>query len=732
MHIWKLSVKTYTVLLILTLTIAVLNYLSSDYFFKKQLHELSATHALHEAGDTENYFRIFSINSTTLLESIRLNTSFNNYIKSGADKDAITALFKSIISASENIFQIRFINSFGVEEIRVEASIPEREVTVTPGHELQDKSGTYYFSAATSLNDKEVWFSSLDLNMENYQVEKPYKPTIRAAMAIRHENMFQGVVVINYYMENLIEQAMNDEIFNYTLFDEDGYILVHHDKTKNWSRYAGEPFKIDEKFQQWAKFSDSHEFYKDSRTLVKKMDLPFANNLYISVQPSEFLYSTYSENASERNYNVIFITLFSSVILSYFFSKIIKGYSEDYERLRTLHEIIERQNSDLQFQKERFDLATEGGEYGLWDWDIEHNTMYFSDSWKQMLGYSDEDIRNTPEFWFELLNPDDENYVRELIHRHLTNSDNAFKVINRLKMKSGEYLWVMTNGKAKFDESGKPVRIAGFNTDVNQLKKMEENLSSLAEHQERKFMEVIELNVAKDKQMMHQSRLAQMGEMINMIAHQWRQPLTAISSTSNNLSFKLMMDNYDKDVFSHEIGLISEYAQHLSKTIDDFRNFFKNEKEKQESTIEEIIEATIDIISMSLSNHSIVLNKNYDSNHRFYTHPSELKQVVLNLIKNAEDILIEKDVTNRQIWITTYNTKKEICMEIQDNAGGIPRDIIHRVFDPYFSTKKAKDGTGLGLYMSKMIIEQHCRGSITVKNKDEGAVFTVILPKEES
>ena len=227
----------------------------------------------------------------------------------------------------------------------------------------------------------------------------------------------------------------------------------------------------------------------------------------------------------------------------------------------------------------------------------------------------------------------------------------------------------------------------------------------------------------KDRQLLQQSRLAQTGEMISMIAHQWRQPLAAISVTSSNLSLKVMLDDIDNDEFEKELALISDYSQHLSKTIDDFRGFFKEDKQMEITSLDSIVNSTLSITKISIENKNIKLVTTLDSKNEFETYPSELKQVLLNLIKNAEDILLENKTKNPQITIQT----KDNTLIVKDNAGGVPKDIIDKIFDPYFSTKKEKDGTGLGLYMSKTIIEEHCNGELSVTNDDFGALFKIII-----
>ena len=265
--------------------------------------------------------------------------------------------------------------------------------------------------------------------------------------------------------------------------------------------------------------------------------------------------------------------------------------------------------------------------------------------------------------------------------------------------------------------------------DINKRKEMEKKLEVLTCNLEERIKKEIEINEEKTAQLIQQSRFVQMGEMISMIAHQWRQPLTAITATTNNLLLKNILNKeISKDILEEELKLITEYTQHLSFTIDDFRNFFKSDKEKVESKLEDIIEKAINIIKTSFDSKEIQLIKNYEFNENITTYTTEIQQVILILLKNAEDALVENEIINKKIEIKTYKENDFVIIDIEDNAKGISADIIYKIFDPYFSTKKAKEGTGIGLYMSKIIIKDHCKGEITVTNSQDGANFKIKLP----
>ncbi len=267
------------------------------------------------------------------------------------------------------------------------------------------------------------------------------------------------------------------------------------------------------------------------------------------------------------------------------------------------------------------------------------------------------------------------------------------------------------------------ILVNSFNEMINEINQYNNDIEVLNNDLIYKVKKEVAQNRKKDQQLIQQSRLAQMGEMISMIAHQWRQPLAAISSTSAGISLKAQLNKLDNTTAIELSNKISGYSQHLSTTIDDFREFFRSNKEKRDTTYNELIKSVLNIVETSIINQNISIKKDLNCNDTLYTYPNEIKQVILNILKNAEDILLEKNIQNPTITIKTQCG----ALFISDNAGGIPIDIIDKVFDPYFSTKTKKDGPGLGLYMSKTIIEKHCGGELTVSNNEEGAVFTIKL-----
>ncbi len=237
----------------------------------------------------------------------------------------------------------------------------------------------------------------------------------------------------------------------------------------------------------------------------------------------------------------------------------------------------------------------------------------------------------------------------------------------------------------------------------------------------------VDKNRDKDKWLLHQARLVQMGEMISMIAHQWRQPLNAISARSANMLIKAQLGKLDRELVIEESIKIDEYSQDLSKTINDFRDFFKPNSMREHIDFCSLIKSVLGILETSITSKNIELILDLNCDDKFNVYPNEIRQVILNLVKNAEDALIVNKIKTPFIKIITYVEKGKYILEVSDNGGGISQKIVNKIFDPYFSTKSQKNGTGLGLYMSKIIIEEHCNGEIAFFNNKDGAVFKIIL-----
>jgi len=252
-----------------------------------------------------------------------------------------------------------------------------------------------------------------------------------------------------------------------------------------------------------------------------------------------------------------------------------------------------------------------------------------------------------------------------------------------------------------------------------------EKLQHLNTHLENEILEQVNSIREKDQYIISQSRLAAMGEMVGNIAHQWRQPLNALGLIQQKI--KLLQDREQLDDTKLDVNIKKSMLliDSMSTTIDDFRDFFHPNKEKSMFSIAETIQKAFLMVESSFEDNNIryTLN-NLDDSLMLYGHQNELSQVLLNLLSNARDTLVDKAQKNAHVILRVDKDGEYITISCSDNGGGVSESIISKIFDPYFTTKE-KNGTGLGLYMSKMIIEDNMDGKLEVSNIDEGACFII-------
>ena len=243
----------------------------------------------------------------------------------------------------------------------------------------------------------------------------------------------------------------------------------------------------------------------------------------------------------------------------------------------------------------------------------------------------------------------------------------------------------------------------------------------------KRVREELEKSYDKDKTSFHQSKLTAMGEMMENIAHQWRQPLSQVNSCVLVIDDILDEKGIKNDTIEEKMHEIESLTKYMSNTIDDFKNFFKQDKTRTNTIVEDVIKNSTEVLKGKIEENKIDVIVDYRTAHECFTHPNELQQVFLAILNNAIDMLVLKEVVTPNIKIEIERDKKNISIRISDNAGGINEDTLDKIFEPYYTTKHKAQGTGLGLYISKVIVENSLGGELSVKNNFSGACFNVIL-----
>jgi PAS domain S-box-containing protein len=297
-----------------------------------------------------------------------------------------------------------------------------------------------------------------------------------------------------------------------------------------------------------------------------------------------------------------------------------------------------------------------------------------------------------------------------------------------LKIVPPQYKELHTNASKKYLATGKSCGVLGKTHELQGLHKdgtiFDIRISFGSKYKIKGAIVVANIaDITKEKEqsniLVQQSKMASMGEMMQNIAHQWRQPLSSISTAASGIQAEKEYGVLTDKAMDDRLENILTNTQYLSQTIDDFSNFFKKSKNKEKFLLANILDKTQNIVNETFKNYNIKVYKNYDkySTISYTGYENELSQVIINILNNAKDILIEKNIKTKIVKIDLTNTDKYISITICDNGGGVPDHILPKIFEPYFTTKDKTQGTGIGLYMSNDIIINHFKGSLTVNNK---------------
>jgi PAS domain S-box-containing protein len=449
----------------------------------------------------------------------------------------------------------------------------------------------------------------------------------------------------------------------------------------------------------------------------------------------------------------VFWALFSAVVIE------IRGQKH---MLSLVSDIGERKKAQdaLRESEERFRLLADTVPVMIWEAGPDSRCTFFNKSWLDYTGSSLE--QQLGDGWTKSVHPEDLERCLES-YRAAWKERSAFSAEYRLRRADGEYGWIADSGAPRLSPEGELLGYIGTAFDITDRKRAKEELqqanivlaqkvaertAELSETIERLQDQINEriimgealqsetterLNVQaelrqKELLLLQQSRLAAMGEMIGNIAHQWRQPLNLLGLLAQDLSMTYKKGEFNGEYLETNVKKSLETIQHMSQTIDDFRNFFRPFKEKVDFSVVEVLNKTISLLEGSLNAQQIHAEIVTSGDAVVNGYPNEFSQVLLNIMVNARDAFAKQQVANPRIEIAVRTGDHNCVVTITDNAGGIPEEIIDKVFDPYFTTKGPDKGTGVGLFMSKTIIEKNMGGSLNARNVEGGAQFSIEIP----
>ena len=366
----------------------------------------------------------------------------------------------------------------------------------------------------------------------------------------------------------------------------------------------------------------------------------------------------------------------------------------------------------------------------IWATDVDSKLEFLSDQVRDILGYNAEQFIGT-----SLIDMIDAGYFHwsdkdrlvEGFKQVLKGGNRVSDLRCRAKQTDGTWRWFSVNMTPNVLVDGEVGQIVGVMHDIHAQKLAEEALLQLNQELDSRVREEIQRNKEKDLLLQRQSRLAAMGEMIGNIAHQWRQPINSLGLILGDLEDAALYGECDLSYIQTAVGKSKYIIQKMSSTIDDFRNFFRADKSPGTFSLRHVTDECLNLVEAAMKSHSIniVVECEHDVVVRGYA--NEYSQAVMNILSNAREAIIERRVTDGRIVIRIGEDGEFGIHTVTDNGGGIPPEVLPKIFEPHFTTKE--QGVGIGLYMTLISIEKNMHGKIDVENVAEGASFSIRLPK---
>ncbi|QSZ40639.1 PAS domain S-box protein [Sulfurimonas aquatica] len=663
---------------------------------------------------TADKFKSFQNNRELFIKMLAEHPDVTEFLShtSAESRAPVQSLLFHTAKTNQNIMQLRLLSLDGMELIRVDRT-SDNTLHQIQGKKLQNKSKRDYFIHFNSLSENQIGYSELDLNVEHGKVELPWKPTLRIGMPVFEDAKKIGIVIINFSMSAFLKDAANLVETQLTLIDSQGYYILHPDSQKNWSRYRNPPFK-DGKFYQLLKAQETPApFYLDN-----------SNAYPITLFNQEKMLAVFSPKTSPTEdfiYKALEFSLAQLLALLMILIPAILIIKRMIAKLKVEQIKLNEKNTFLDSVLENsFDaLIITDGKAIIKRVNKAANIL-FSYKDKELIGKN-----------IKLLIPQPEHDLHDEHVRNYHNQESKVIGVER-KLEA-----VDKNGNlVPITLAVMPIKINNELFFIGTIRDLSQIVELKAQHKEQ-------------ENMMHQAKLASMGEMISAISHQWRQPLNSIGLIAQELYYIHEDGDLDLETMKKSREDIMTQLKYMSQTIDDFRHFFSKEKELNTFNAIELVRELerlyapqlkansleIGILCPQAENESCPYPSHQDYPHYEITgYPSELQHVLLNLLSNAKDAILNLEQPSKeqhQIIIAIILEDETIVFELRDLAGGIDEVTLTRLFEPYFTTKEM--GTGLGLHIAKTITEQFFKGTLeyrdNIQESYKGSKFRLEIPK---
>lgn len=685
------NIKLKIILILFTFGVLFSFILTNKILFGEKIHNIVHSNSVIIFYEKKRIFEEFLDLARNQLNSINKSHFFKEFLESG-EINKSKDLFLAIARTSSDIMQVRYIDKNGNEIIRVDRSKISSPVFLVPQNELQNKKDRYYFTHSITNANENIWFSSLDLNIENKKVQVPFNPTIRAMLPLQKNGEFNGVIIINYFMEDFLNNLKENNIYNTVLFDTQGYTLTHYEKEKSWGFYLKEKYNLKTEYKNEIENALKYNEYKDKDILIKKFDFGISSDLYMLIKLKDnYLQQLNNEHLKENilvSIIVLVLTLISSIFLTKVFNNMSRTISDTDDRLKEASVLVKLSYFKYNYQSKL--ITFDDNFFNLLNYDYSGKKSYTLDELKNFftgtfldkLKTKINSIKDEDSFEFEVFTSDNNKLI------------------------------FFTKSRAIY-ENGMIIELEGIFQDITKQKKLVKSL-------EEAKIEAENANQSKSK-------------FLANMSHEIRTPLNGIIGL-NKLALQSNPNLKIKEFLLK--SKISSMA--LLNVINDILDYSKIEANKlslEYTTfdLDKLLLNVSNLFDYEAYNKGISLRIDYDKNipSALLGDPHRITQIFNNLVGNAVKFTKAGYIEIKTTLFEKKNNKLILKCSVKDTGIGMSEREQEKLFKSFSqvdsSTTRVYGGSGLGLTITKELVEL-MNGSIEVKSKkDIGSIFSFTL-----
>ncbi|WP_368030868.1 response regulator [Arcobacter sp. s6] len=690
--------KVEFILILFTLGVVFSFILTNKILFGEKVQNITFSNSINIYYEKDRVFKEFLNLATNQLNSINISNYFKEFLNT-RDESKVEELFLALARSAHDIMQLRYIDKDGNEIIRVDRNKISDPAYLVEKEKLQNKKNRYYFDNSLSMTSEKIWFSNLDLNIENKKIQLPFTPTIRAILPIQKNGSFNGILIINYFMKDFLNTLKEHSIYDTILFDKNGNTLSHYEKEKSWGFYLDEKYNLNSEYKKEIDYALKNNQYEDKKVFIKKFDFDVSNDLYILIKLKDTYIQELKKEQTKEYIVVSFIVFLLALIASFFLSKLFNSMS------RTISKTDDRLKETTALVK-----------LSYYKYNIKDELITFDENFFNLLGY--ENVEKKSYKLDELGNFFSEVFLNEFKTKISNIKDEAFFEFENFT-KNNKTLNFFTKFRAIY-ENAKMIEIEGIFQDITEGKRLMQSL-------EEAKIEAEKANQAKSK-------------FLANMSHEIRTPLNGIIGLN-----RLALQSNPSLKIKEFLQKSETSSMALLNVINDILDYSKIEAnkltlEKTSFNLDKLLLNVTNLFDYQAHEKKIDLHIDYDDKipKILLADPLRITQIFNNLVGNAVKFTNSGYIEIKTTLIEKKSNQLTLKCSVKDSGIGMDEEEQKKLFKSFSqvdnSTTRVYGGTGLGLTITKELIEL-MNGSIEVSSKkDMGTIFsfTLVLNYESS